>query len=201
MEVEELKKTWKAFDKHLEKESIVNEKQISDLIASYKGNANKKLHSLIRFRRVSMILGLSFFGLCVWIISRYDAESGIHFQVPFIAISILIGIWHDAKTYKCIEEINVYEMSILEISRRMTIFSRWMRYDIIALCIWIPLLNIVSIWDSDSWNKPISHILIELGIMLFIQGIVIYFIYSHYIYQHIKDIRKNINELKDICTE
>ena len=42
MELEELKKSWNAFDKQISRASLTDEKQVERLIAAYKAKAGKK---------------------------------------------------------------------------------------------------------------------------------------------------------------
>ena len=47
MELDELKKSWNALDAQLQKEPIADEKQIKELIASYKTNTRHSLGRLV----------------------------------------------------------------------------------------------------------------------------------------------------------
>ena len=54
MELDELKKSWNALDAQLQKEPIADEKQIKELIASYKTNTRHSLGRLVILQRFSL---------------------------------------------------------------------------------------------------------------------------------------------------
>ena len=63
MELDELKKSWNALDAQLQKEPIADEKQIKELLASYKTNTRRSLKRLVVLQRFS--LGVGAVGLAI----------------------------------------------------------------------------------------------------------------------------------------
>ena len=74
MELDELKKSWNALDAQLQKEPIADEKQIKELIASYKTNTRHSLGRLVILQRFSLgtgAVGLAVI-LLVWFCLRFQ---------------------------------------------------------------------------------------------------------------------------------
>lgn len=150
MELDELKKSWNALNEQLQKEPIADEQQITELIAGYKANTRKSLGRLVVIQRFS--IGMGAVGLAVllliWLLLptfgfNEQLQGKIVALLGFIAISILIGMWWDWKTYRWNKDTRIDEMGVAEVSRRMTTFRQWTRYEVMGISIWI-ILSISS---------------------------------------------------------
>ena len=174
MELDELKKSWNALDAQLQKEPIADEKQIKELIANYKTNTRHSLGRLVILQRFSLGTG---------------------------AVTILSGMWWDWKTYLWNKNTHIDEMSVAEVSRRMTRFRNWTRYEIWAVAAWTVIFTILFFWIMDYYTLPLMVQAVLIGCYIILDALLIYFIYKKVVYKHLDSIKKNIEELKDICTE
>ena len=146
MELDELKKSWNALNEQLQKEPIADEQQITELIAGYKANTRKSLGRLVVIQRFSIGIGTICLAtlLLIWLLlptfgfNEQLQEKIVPF-LGFIAISILAGMWWDWKTYRWNKNTHIEEMSVAEVSRRMTTFRQWTKYEEMGISI---LLNI-----------------------------------------------------------
>ncbi|MDE6348524.1 MAG: hypothetical protein K2L60_07705 [Bacteroides sp.] len=208
MELDELKKSWNALNQQLQKEPIADEKQIAELIAGYKDNAHQNLGRLLGIQRFSLRMGvialavlfligvlLSYLGL-----SEYW-ENRITMLLAFLALTLAAGIWWDRKTYRWTQETRINEMSVAEVSRRMVTFSQWTRYEVTAISVWAILFNILYYWVMKFYLAPFLVQAIIIVFLLIINTLIIYTLYKKLIYKHLDNIKKNIEELKDLCTE
>ena len=59
MELDELKKSWNALDQHLQKDRLVDEDKLSELISTYKSNAGKSIRRLAGWQRLSVSIGIA----------------------------------------------------------------------------------------------------------------------------------------------
>ena len=119
----------------------------------------------------------------------------------FIAISILIGMWWDWKTYRWNKDTRIDEMGVAEATRRMTTFRQWTRYEVMGISIWIILFNILNYWVMEYHLAPASVQALLITLFVVFDALIIYILYKKVIYKHLDNIKKNIEELKDICTE
>ena len=203
MELDELKKSWNALNEQLQKEPIADEQQITELIAGYKANTRKSLGRLVVIQRFSIGIGTICLAtlLLIWLLlptfgfNEQLQEKIVPF-LGFIAISILAGMWWDWKTYRWNKNTHIEEMSVAEVSRRMTTFRQWTKYEVMGISIWIILFNILNYWLM---SVGVQAILITLFVVF--DALIIYILYKKVIYKHLDNIKKNIEELKDICTE
>ena len=204
----ELKKSWNALNEQLQKEPIADEQQITELIAGYKANTRKSLGRLVVIQRFS--IGMGAVGLAalllIWLLLptfgfNEQLQGKIVALLGFIAISILIGMWWDWKTYRWNKDTRIDEMGVAEVSRRMTTFRQWTRYEVMGISIWIILFNILNYWVMEYHLAPASVQALLITLFVVFDALIIYILYKKVIYKHLDNIKKNIEELKDICTE
>ena len=208
MELDELKKSWNALNEQLQKEPIADEQQITELIAGYKANTRKSLGRLVVIQRFSIGIGTICLAtlLLIWLLlptfgfNEQLQEKIVPF-LGFIAISILAGMWWDWKTYRWNKNTHIEEMSVAEVSRRMTTFRQWTKYEVMGISIWIILFNILNYWVMEYHLMSVGVQAILITLFVVCDALIIYILYKKVIYKHLDNIKKNIEELKDICTE
>lgn len=208
MELDELKKSWNALNEQLQKEPVADEKQITELIASCKGSTRKSLGHLVILQRLSIgvgaialvILTLTWLLLPTLGISEH-IQSKITVFLIFIVISMLVGIWWDWKTYRWSRATHIDEMSVAEVSRRIIIFRQWTKYEVIAASVWIILFNILNYWVMGYHLKSAGMQAALITAFVVFDAVIMYILYKKIVYKHLNNINKNIEELKDICTE
>lgn len=207
MELDELKKSWNALNEQLQKEPIADEKQITELIARYKGNTRKSLGRIAGLQRIS--IGIGAIGLAVIVLVWFllptifineHTQNKIAALLVFITISVIAGLWWDWKTYVWNKGTHIDEMSVAEVSRRMATFRQWAKYEVIAISSWVILFNILNYWLMEYHLKSMAMQVALISFFVVFDTLVIYLLYKM-IYKHLNNINKNIEELKDICTE
>lgn len=208
MELDELKKSWNALDAQLQKEPIADERQIKELIANYKTSARHSLGRLVSLQRFSLGIGAVVLALLlsVWFLLptfgfNEHLQEKIAIFMAFITVTILGGMWWDRKTYLWIKSIRVDEMSTAEVSRRTATFRNWTRYEIRAVAVWAVLFTALFYWVMDYHTLPLFVQAILLGACACWDVVLIYFLYKKVVYKQLDNIKKNIEELEDICTE
>lgn len=110
-------------------------------------------------------------------------------------------MWWDWKTYRWNKNTHIEEMSVAEVSRRTTTFRQWTKYEIIVVSIWIVLFNILNYWAMEYHLMSIGVQAMLITLFVVFDALIIYILYKRVIYKHLDHIKKNIEELKDICTE
>ena len=208
MELDELKKAWNAADSQLKRTPLASEEEIEQLIAVGRSNTHKKLRKLSIMQRVSLVVGVVLFllFLIVWgcmpdaLTDKIPPQRLTVFLV-FIGISLVAGLMWDWKTFRWIRETRVDEMSVVEVSRRMAVFRRQMRNETIAICIWVVLFNALNFWVMGYHLAPRSTQVLVIILLLGLDALIIFILYKKVLYKYIRDIHKNIEELKDLCTE
>lgn len=207
MELDELKKSWNVLNEQLQKEPIADENQITKLISSYKANTRKSLGHIVGLQRLSISIGI--IGLIaillIWILLpsifvNEETQNKIAAFLVFIAVSIITGIGWDWKTYLWNQKTRIDEMSVAEVSRRMTTFRQWTKYEVIGISIWIILFNILNYWAMEYYMKPFAIQALLISVFILFDIVIIYILYK-ILYSHLNSINRNIEDLKDICTE
>lgn len=208
MELDELKKSWNALDEQLQKKTIADKKQIEELIASYKAKTQKSMGRLVIIQRFSIAMGALalLIILLVWLSLpafgiNENTQSKMTVFLLFLTASILAGMWWDWKAYCWNKATHVDNMSVAEVSRRMTVFRRWTQYEVVGISVWIVLFNALNYWMMEYHLEPIGRQVLLIVFLAVINVAIIYFLYKKLIYKHLDNIKKNIEELKDVCTE
>ena len=208
MELEELKKSGEALDKQLQKKTVTDEKQLTELINTYQANARKSLKHIHGIQRTSVIAGIlillvlmiAAFAIPTEIENKQTQVKAITF-VAFLFATCLVGLWWDIKTFRWCKSIQVETMPVVEVSRRVAVFRKWTKYEIIAISIWAILFNVLYYWLMSFYTAPATLQALLIMCFLLCDMLIIYFLYKKFIYKQLNNINKNIDELKDICTE
>lgn len=208
MELDELKKTWNRLDERLKQEPVTDSRQIEALIASYKSKAGHGVQRLARNQRLSMWLGgLAGIVLLVGggLFSFLQLEGPLKLKMPvlllFLTLSIAGGVWWDRKTYHWLRRLKVDEMSPLEVSRHIVTLYSWTRAEVVAVALWSILFALVDYWVMDFYRLPLTGQLVYFVLVMLFMALVVGVAYWRLVYRHLDDIKKNIEELKTICTE
>lgn len=208
MELDELKKSWHSLDEHLQKEPIANEDQIVELIAKQKANARKNLGRLTGWQRFSISIGIV--ALAILLIAcllpsvfhvNEEYQPKINSLILFVAVSLLGGIWWDYKTYRWMKHTHIDEMPVMIVSKRMITLRRWTKYEVIAISVWIILFNILNYWAMGYYMGSVTFQAIVITIFIVCDTAIIYFLYKRVVYKYLNDIKKNIEDLEDICND
>jgi len=209
MELDELKKSWHVVDTQLDKKALVNEQEMAKLISSGKANTQRDLGRLNLIQRISLYVGGGLLLLLIpaWILAPdfMESQSNLTRKVivllTFLAISLIAGLLWDWKTFQSLKSIRIDEMSIVEVSRRMNVFQRHMRCETIAASVWVVLFNALNFWVMGYHQASPTTQALVIALLLMADILIIYILYKKVMYRYINNIRKNIEELKDICTE
>lgn len=208
MELEELKKSWNAFDKQISQASLTDEKQVERLIAAYKAKAGKNLDRIKKIQYVSIITGVALLVVLVgiWLclpssMPLRHMSGKLAILLGFIAISVLVGLWWDWKTYRWNKATRIDEMSVAEVSRRMVTFSRWTRNEVIAISVWVLIFNALDYWVMGYYLATAASQAVIVGAFLVVDAAIIYLFYKKLMFKNIRQIRKDMQDLKDLCTE
>lgn len=204
MELDELKKSWNALDQHLQKDRLVDEDKLSELISTYKSNAGKSIRRLAGWQRLSVSIGIAAILIVValWcILPRFISgnlkdESCI--LCLFFAVTIILGIFWDLKTYQWIRDTKVDEMPIVQVALRMNKFRSWMKYEVIAISVWAVLFTCLYYYLVGLYHKPLLFQVIIISLLLLVDVCIIYLVYKKLIYSHLDTIKKNIEELEGL---
>lgn len=209
MELDELKKSWNALDNKLEQHPLLNEKEMNDLIAAGRKQTRQGLRRLSLVQGISLCIGIILFAVLIlaWLFvpdfltGQGKPSQRIFVLLAFLIASLLIGVIWDWKTFQWVKSIEIDRMSVVEVSRRMTIFRKRLKQEIIAVCVWVVVFNALNFWVMGYHLASPATQAVVIALLAVADALIIYLFYKKVIYKHLNDIHKNIEELKDICTE
>ena len=208
MELDELKKSWNALDKQLQKEPIADEQQIAKLIATHKANTRKSLNKLLSLQRFSIgfgilfifLLATAFFYLPQSELSEYGQTKVTVFIIA-LAVTMTGALAWDWTSYLQSKKIRVNEMSVVEISRRTNTLRQTLKYEIVVVTIWQFLFLALCFWLFDLHLASFTIQIVWIAFCLLFDGIFLYLFYKKTACKYLNNMKQNIEELKDICTE
>lgn len=205
MELNDLKKTWDILDKQLQKENLVDENQVSELITKYKIGAGKGIKRIRKWQKLSVGIGIGMLVLMLlgFIFSSTLSSWGylnpkVYSILIFLIITLIGGMWWDMKSYNMIRKIRVDEMPVITVIKEINTFKKWVKYEFIIVSGWIVIFFALYYWNMDIYRLPIMKQLILISIFLIVTFVLVFFIYKKLIYNNLEDVQKNLNELKDL---
>ena len=195
MELEELKKSWQTLDKHLQNRDITTEERVTELIACYKHKAERKLGNLMSLQRISLCIGLFILiaigTICLLLpslIDNTDTRTKLQVVLIFLAVTLIAGGRVDL-------------LPIAEVSRRIVKLRLWTRQEVAAISLWVLLFGGIYYWAMEFYHLPTLIQAVIIGVFILFEATVIWLLYQHLIYKNLNQIKKDIEDLKDICTE
>lgn len=205
MELDDFKRSWNALDKQLQKENIVDEKQIAEFIAKYQSGAKKGIHRINCWQRFSVLIGIVAIIILVGVLIiapsmlldiMVQPKSAV--MAVFIGLTLLFGMWWDIKTYRWSCATKVDEMPVVTVIERINTFQRWIKYEVVAISVWSIIFVGLYYWLTECYKLPALVQTVLIALFVFLVSIVIYFIYKKMIYKNLDRIRRNLNELKEL---
>lgn len=207
MELDDLKKSWNVLDKQLQKETIVDEKQIAELIAKYQNNASKGLNEVTRFQKKSLIIAIPLILLMVFII-LYDTAFLSNLKITakvvsmfiYAILTLIFGFWWDLKTYRFSRNTKIAEMSTVEAMERMDTFRKWMSVEFKIIPIWSIGFFALYYWLRDYHTQPLmTQVVFAIFSAITIVGIML-FVHKK-LFKHLNEVKKNLDEIKELESE
>ncbi|WP_075317453.1 hypothetical protein [Bacteroides togonis] len=208
MELEELKKSWQTLDKHLQNQDITTEERVTELIACYKHKAERKLGNLMSLQRISLCIGLFILiaigTICLLLpslIDNTDTRTKLQVVLIFLAVTLIAGGSWDWRTYRYMQQTRVDLLPIAEVSRRIVKLRLWTRQEVAAISLWVLLFGGIYYWAMEFYHLPTLIQAVIIGVFILFEATVIWLLYQHLIYKNLNQIKKDIEDLKDICIE
>lgn len=189
MELDDLKKSWNAFDEHLKNKEFIKDEEITGLIA----RARNRINNVSRFNRKLRYISLAMLGLIVAVSIHSGKFPDIYLLLLFILCIPSIG-W-DLYTARYLDNTNIEEMPLVTVIGRINRYHRWLIREQIA-----GILFIIMIATAFFLQKHIWHTLTGTLVYLVTWGValcVILWIYRSHI-GRIKEIKKNLAELEEL---
>lgn len=190
MELDELKKSWNALNEHLKDKKLVSDEEINKLI----NHAGKTISAISRLNIKVIIISIPILILCL-IENFINGTFGGFYIIIFVAA--VPGFCWDIFTTRYLQKTRIAEMPLVDVVSRINRYNRWIIRERIIGIAFILLLAIVFLIDRRIWEGGIEMIL--LFIVSWGAGIgLLLWIYQSKILGRIKEIKKNLDELKEL---
>lgn len=190
MELEELKKSWNIFDEHLKGKEILKEEDLNRLIR----HAGKEIHAIARLNLQLLLISvpiLLLFLADVWFSGKLNV-----FYIIIILSWIPAFCW-DIFILRFLRRTRVDEMPPVEVIGRVNRIHRWMIRERMIAVGYLLLLAILSFFYWQVWQYGAVPVLF----LMFLWGgglALILWIYRKKVLNRIREIKKNLDELKEL---
>lgn len=205
MELDELKKSWNVLNKHLEEKNIIDEEALTKLIVQRTHQTKGGINRITNLEKLSILCGivLTLLGIisCFILPKHITTSEGwtkAIYAGVFTIVTLFFGMWWDVRTYLWLKNTDIEDMPTVTVIKRINKFRSWIKYEIIAFVIWLILFLGLFYWIEKLYLLPnIVQIILFVFWIVIIVGTA-YFIYKKLIYDRIKDIKKNLDELDEL---
>lgn len=190
MELEELKISWNALNDHLKDKKLMSDQEIRQLIARTGGGIRDISRLSVRMIVVSLLI------LAACLTASFVNGSFGLFDT-LILIAIVPGLCWDVFTTRYLQRTDMEEIPLVKVISRINRFHRWMIGERLITTVFLLLAALVFFIEHAVWQHGIAPILIFAIAWGAGLGVALWF-YHRNILGRIRDIKKNLNELKEL---
>lgn len=190
MELDDLKKSWNALDEHLKGKEFIKEEEMKQLLGRTRNNIN----SIERFNRKLRFAAIGILALAVifWICD--DALTDFYYWIAlFLCIPALC--W-DLYSAHYLGRTRIDEMPLVTVISRINRYHRWMVREWIIGILYLLVMATFFSFYKQVWQYGTAGIISSLIVWAVGLGICLW-VYRRNL-RHIKEIKKNLNELKEL---
>lgn len=193
MDLDELKKTWNLMDEQLKDKKLVRDEDITSLISK----AGNGIHDLGRFITRGIIASLiiiAYFMVTAWLDHRID------WIFTTLVIAAIPALGWDIHTTRYLRKTRMDEMPLVSVIARINRYYRWMIWEGILGVIFITTVATIYFFDRGIWTYAPMRILLFFLVWACVIGFL-YWMYQKRIMSRLREISKNLNELKELKEE
>lgn len=207
MELDELKKSWQTLDKKLESVPVTDTERLTELMTDNRLGANQGLRRLIRTHQWSLYGGGSVILLMLvagYLYARQKPDFPslrTHLLLDFFALGGAMAIFWDHYTYRFLRAIRIAEMTVVEVSRRMASYRRFVYYELWALTVWTLMFNAIGYWTYGWYRLPCLAQWIIVGFILVCDVLFIGWFYHKIIFKPLKQTEHHLKQMEELCNK
>ncbi len=190
MELDDLKKTWNLIDEQLKDKELIREEDINRLITK----AGSGIHDLGRFITRSLVI--SGIIIAYFIITSIFADQRDWFFTLLLIVAFPAIGW-DVFTTRYLRNTRVDTLPLVDVITRINRYYRWMIWEgFVGIAFVLGVATFYFI-DKGIWLFAPSMILLFFFVWALVL-LLLYWVYQKKIMRRIREIRKNLNELKEL---
>ncbi|NDW11914.1 hypothetical protein D0T50_03295 [Bacteroides sp. 214] len=196
MELDDLKKTWSALDKQLQDKELVTDQDLELVMKQKRENAKGGINAILRSSKNILALSLVMIAFIVFV-RWYDGVflSEAYFWALVAIFPIAIG-W-SIFTMHYLRQTNIEEMPLTTVIERINKYNYWMSIDRISGTVILFAFVLISAFSLNVGEGTVINPTVFATI--WIVAFIFYFWFiNKYTFKRLKDIRKNLNELKEL---
>ena len=190
MELDELKKSWNAFDEHLKDKKLVKDEDISQLI----NHATKNINAISRLNKRLRIISLTIIALFILALLYDGVFPDIYYQIILIALIPALG-W-DIFSSRYLSNTKIDEQPLVTVISRFNRMHRWVIRERIIGIGFILFMAVFFFFYREVWQHGTG--MIVFFFVIWAIGIIIPLSIYRKNLGRLREIKKNLGELKEL---
>ena len=190
MELDELKKSWKALNEHLKDKKLVKDEDISQLI----NHATKNINAISRLNKRLRIISLTIIALFILALLYDGVFPDIYYQIILIALIPALG-W-DIFSSRYLSNTKIDEQPLVTVISRFNRMHRWVIRERIIGIGFILFMAVFFFFYREVWQHGTG--MIVFFFVIWAIGIIIPLSIYRKNLGRLREIKKNLGELKEL---
>lgn len=197
MELDDLKKSWEILDKRLKKNELIDDQTLNKLINERTKQTRNSMDKMLLYGRTTLILGLIVtIGLGYYLVEANSSSRGYYLWLYLWNVLCLGMIW-DGMGYFYLRSIDIEKMPLVKVVKKMTAYNRNFMIECYAATIFIISAIFIQAASIDLLRLSLAIKIIFVTVWL-IGCLTSYWIIKKLYYDKLKDIKRNLAELKEL---
>lgn len=197
MELDDLKKSWEILDKRLKKNELIDEQTLNKLINEHTRQTRNSMDKMLLYGRTTLVLGLFVtIGLGFYLFTTDCNIKGYHLWLYLWLILCLGMIW-DGIGYFYLRSIDIERMPLVQVVKKITAYNRNFMIECYVATIFILSAIFIQAASINLLNLSLAIKIVFISVWL-IGCLAAYWIIKKLYYDKLKDIKRNLAELKEL---
>lgn len=206
MELDELKKSWNKLNEHLEQRELIDRQELEKLILKHKQTTRGRINAIAGWGKFSVIIAATGILLlivsCLFIVPVINLPektvARIYVAALFLSIVLFAGGWWDLKSYFWLKKTDIETLPVVRVVERINRFRLWINYEITGIAVVLILLTGVIYYLYELYEKSALIQTVFFVFCILIISLVAFLLYKKVIFDNLRDIKKNLDELQEL---
>ncbi|NDV60096.1 hypothetical protein [Bacteroides sp. 519] len=199
MELDDLKKSWQTIDEKLQSKQFIKDEELLKIIQTKKTSAHKAQKGLVNYNLIILGITVILFAYILLSKEKYFLVLGDLF-IGVLVLLIAIVIPWNIYTLRYLYKTDIYNMPLTTVVKRINKYNYWMTVERVvgAMIIFgfaLSSIIVLQPWTINGWFPYFVY-----GIWT-IAFIIYFLIINKITFRRLKNIRKNLDELKEVNFE
>lgn len=197
MELDELKKSWEVLDNRLKNKELIDEKELSKLIAERTKQTRTSMSKMLFYAKMTLLVGfLSAIGLGYYLVIA-TSQSKEYYLWLYIWIMLCLGMTWDSIGYMYLKSIDIERMPLVTVVKKITAYHRNFIIECYVAAIFFLSAILMQAFCIQLFTMNLISIVL-FSVVWIIGCIAAIWIIKKLFYNKLKNIKRNLAELREL---